>query len=104
MLSKAKEVDAKLMEILCGDSGTIAIVCGGKGGSGRGSILAQPVRKLIKNTLENFCERDSPMLLPKKAIIVDSRWIIESVTCAKAMPPDLFEPAILKDLWKLCLM
>jgi hypothetical protein len=36
-------------------------------------------------------------------LVVNSQWIFESVTCAKAMPPDAFAPANVKarELWQL---
>jgi len=80
----------------------IVVVVGGAGGKSRGSIPTTPIRKHIKKLLEN-APNPPESVLSKNVIVVDSQWVIESVTCAKLMPPDRFEPAILKDLWKLCL-
>jgi hypothetical protein len=108
ILSHPGEVETKLNEVSCteDDSGNIAIICGVSRGSCKGSIPAKQVRRHVREgVLKSLRAGDQQAgpLLPRKAIVVDSQWVIESVTCAKALPPDLFEPSILKDLWKLCL-
>jgi len=108
ILSTSQEVEDKLQEISSDSTkGRIVVVCGnaGRGTWSRknGIKLATPATRGLKDLLKQRQEHhplgDSPAL----AIIVDSQWVIESVTCAKAMPPNLFEPSIMKDLWKLCL-
>lgn len=101
ILAHPRDVDKRLSSILREDGdGTIAIVCGGKGGSGPGNSLAKPVRMYVKNVLEDALDRPLSME-PKKIVVVDSQWVIESVTCASNLSPEFFEPAIMKDLWKL---
>jgi len=111
ILSTSHEVEAKLQEISTGSNSNlerIVVVCGNsvRGSSSRksGIKLASPatsgLKKFLKHRqLEPLEQQQQPAL----AMVVDSQWVIESVTCAKAMPPNLFEPSILKDLWKLCL-
>ena len=111
ILSTSHEVEAKIQEISTSSDSNlerIVVVCGnsGRGSSSRKSgiklatLATSGLKKLLKQRqLEPLEQQRQPAL----AMVVDSQWVIESVTCAKAMPPNLFEPSILKDLWKLCL-
>ena len=108
ILSHPDEVETKLNNFMCteDDLGNIAIVCGVSRGSSTGSTPAKQIRRHVKaGVLKSLRsgDRQAAPLLPRKVVVVDSQWVIESVTCAKALPPDMFEPSILKDLWKLCL-
>lgn len=50
-------------------------------------------------------EKDVKGILSKKTgrvLIVDTRWVVESVTCAKCMPAAYFQIPKKKGLWKMC--
>lgn len=61
-----------------------------------GLSMPKSLETELKATLENREWK-------KSVSIVDSTWVFESITCAKALPPISFEPAGKKDLWELCL-
>ncbi len=108
ILSTSQELEAKLREISSDNKiERIVVVCGnaGRGTWSRknGIKLATPATRGLKDMLKQRQEKHPLGDYPASAIIVDSQWVIESVTCARAMPPNLFEPSIMKDLWKLCL-
>ncbi|KAL3941487.1 MAG: hypothetical protein SGARI_000585 [Bacillariaceae sp.] len=57
-------------------------------------------------SLPNALEQELTMFLesspsPKIAAVVDYKWVLDSVTCAKPMPASFFEPSAKKELWKL---
>jgi len=87
-------VKSKLLSL--SPSSRLVLLCGGSGTS-----LPKAVEKELKAALAR--EEHSP--LSKNPLtnitVVDSQWVVESVTCAKPMPVAFFEPKIYKNLWKL---
>jgi hypothetical protein len=77
-ITKSGSAFAKVM-VLCGDSGV-------------------SIPKSLEQELIVFLE-SSPS--PKIAAVVDYKWVMDSVTCAKAMPVSYFEPTAKQHLWKL---
>ncbi|KAL3936692.1 MAG: hypothetical protein SGARI_002446, partial [Bacillariaceae sp.] len=77
-ITKPNSAFAKVI-VLCGDSGV-------------------SIPKSLEQELIVFLE-SSPS--PKIAAVVDFKWVMDSITCAKAMPAKYFEPAAKKHLWLL---
>jgi hypothetical protein len=77
------------------DSSTVVILCGDSR-----ITVSKTLEKDFKDALNNSQSASSSPR--KKPMLADWRWVVESVTCAKAMAPTLFEPSDRRDLWKLC--
>ena len=106
IFSTSDDVEGKMQELVGTSkriSDRIVVVCGNSGrGASSGISLATPVKRQLRDLLKSQQQQEHDSKRAQN-IVVDSQWVIESVTCAKAMAPNLFEPSILKDLWKLCL-
>jgi hypothetical protein len=101
IITTAKDVSTKLKGMVklnemqfFPSSGRFIIVCGK---SGVPVTLPKSLERDFKAALEG--EQHWPS--PKTVTVVDSQWVIESVTCAKPLPATSFEPAMIKDLWRL---
>ncbi|OEU15929.1 hypothetical protein FRACYDRAFT_240624 [Fragilariopsis cylindrus CCMP1102] len=99
IVTTAKDVSAKLNGMAKLNemqffpySGRFIIVCGEAPGT-----LPKSLERDFKAALEG--EQHWPS--PRTVTVVDSQWVIESVTCAKPLPATSFEPAMIKDLWQL---
>ena len=99
IVTTAKDVSAKLNGMaklnemqFFPSSGRFIIVCGESPGT-----LPKSLERDFKAALEG--EQHWPS--PRTVTVVDSQWVIESVTCAKPLPATSFEPAMIKDLWQL---
>mmetsp|Transcript_6972 Transcript_6972/g.7973 ORF Transcript_6972/g.7973 Transcript_6972/m.7973 type:complete len:1665 (-) Transcript_6972:5-4999(-) len=101
ILTTGKSVSSKVKDMVAlnemsfsPSSGRIIVLCGDSGVTG---TLSKSVERDLKVALEG--EEHWPS--PKTVTVVDSQWVIESVTCAKPLPATSFEPSINKDLWQL---
>jgi len=101
ILTTGKSVSSKVKNMVAlnemsffPSSGRIIVVCGDSGVPG---TLSKSVERDLKTALEG--EQHWPS--PKTVTVIDSQWVIESVTCAKLLPATSFEPSIKKDLWQL---
>jgi hypothetical protein len=58
------------------------------------------VNKSLEKDIKMAVEEISP---PVNLMVVDELWVIETITCAKALPANLFQPSARKDLWNICM-
>ncbi|KAG7340018.1 BRCA1 C Terminus BRCT domain containing protein [Nitzschia inconspicua] len=97
MLLTPNATSSKLMELM-NDTTTetsssskplVAIVCGDSRVSFTKSLEQDINTAAVDTTLE--------------VVVVGWQWVLESITCGKAMPASLFPPVAKKELWELCL-
>jgi len=90
--SKLKDITTSNKTTLFPNSSRIVIICDDSGGA-----MSKGVERDLNAALQR--ERHSPSL--KSVAVVDSQWVIESVTCARSLPAALFKPSIYSHLWQL---
>ncbi|KAG7363888.1 hypothetical protein IV203_037089 [Nitzschia inconspicua] len=97
MLLTPNATSSKLMELMkdtttetsSSSKPLVAIVCGDSRVSFTKSLEQDINTAAVDTTID--------------VVVVGWQWVLESITCGKAMPASLFPPVAKKELWELCL-